>query len=149
MNKFKKIVFVLLGVLLLAGCGKGAGKLETASYKLEGVPGTTSTITFEYDKDKNIQKATTETKVNITESGQTKEVFEQTLETYKNMYDNMKGVKHTADLSDKEMSEKLEITVKDVSTESLPVLFSTSAKDGKVSLDDYTKSIKSLGYVKK
>lgn len=152
MNKFKSFIVLLLGIIVLGACGnsksKDAGKLESVTYELKSVPGTISEITFEYDKDNNIQKSVTQSDVTFAQSGGTKEDYQKVIEASKAMYDLLDGVKHTTNFTDDTLSETLEITVKDVPEESLMVLFPT-AKDGKVSLDAYAKNLEAAGFTKK
>lgn len=147
MNKLKHVVIALLGLIILTGCG--SSKLDSVAYELKDINGIESTITFEYDKDKNIQTAVTKSKINFKDVGQTKDFYEEAMKSGENIYENMTGVKHTFEITDTDLNEELNITVKDVSKESLPVLFAAAAKDGKVALDDYTTALESVGYTKK
>lgn len=146
MKKLLSITLLFLGTFFLASCGSNS--LESVTYKLTTIPGAT-TVTLEYDKDNYIQKVKTESELDFDKISVTKEVFEEGLKTTENMYKEMKGVEYIPKISDNKMTYKLIVIVKDVSSESLPVLFPNATKDGKVKLDDYLKNIESAGFKKK
>lgn len=146
MKKMKVTIVLLFSLLIISGCGVKTQKLKSVSYELTDIPGTTSTITLEYDEQNIIQKVVTETTASIKESGQSKDLYKKNLLTYKNLYKNIEGVKFSSNLSEEKMTEKTEIITKEVPEEKLEILFPATTKNDKVFLDDYIKSLESIGY---
>ena len=148
----KKVVnIVMLGLLfLVVGCSSNNSekKLETVTYGME-VNGVHLSMEVKYDKDKHVQETITKNTYNYKEMGMDKAQVEEHIKNASTMYKEMTGVTNTVDYGEKEAKETLKVIVKDVSKESLPVLFSINANDdGTVSLDTLTKNLKSVGFEK-
>ena len=136
-------------LLLLVGCGSKESKLDTVTYEMDQ-NGVKLTMEVKYDKDKNVQETYTQNTYNYEEMGATKEQVEELLEAQGTMYKDMSGVTRTMKYGDKEAKETLKVVVKDVSKESLPVLFTVNANDdGTVSLDKLTENFEKVGFEKK
>lgn len=146
----KKIVRVMmLGfIFVLASCGSSGSKLESVTYGM-GDKGVKLSMEVKYDKDKNVQETITKNTYVYEKMGLDKEQVEEYIKNASTMYKDMSGVTEKVDYGEKEANETLTVIVKEVSKESLPVLFSINAnEDGTVSLDTLTKNLESVGFKK-
>jgi len=147
MKKVLSLIMVCF-LFLLVGCGSKQSSLESTTYSMEQ-NGVKLSMEIKYDKDKNVQETYTKNTYDYEKLGMDKKQMEEYLKNNSSMYKNMKGVKQTIKYGDKEATETLKVTVKDVSKESLPVLFSINANDnGTVSLDTLTKNFEKAGFKK-
>lgn len=139
----------VLVVVLLTGCGASESKLETVTYGMDSTNGVTLNMEIKYDKDKHVQETITKNTYNYKEMGMNKEQVKEYIEKASTMYKDMSGVTDTIEYGNEEAKETLKIIVKDVSKESLPVLYSINANDdGTVSLDTLTKNFEASGFKK-
>lgn len=140
---------MMLGfIFVLASCGSSGSKLESVTYGM-GDKGVKLSMEVKYDKDKNVQETITKNTYVYEKMGLDKEQVEEYIKNASTMYKDMSGVTEKVDYGEKEANETLTVIVKEVSKESLPVLFSINAnEDGTVSLDTLTKNLESVGFKK-
>jgi len=149
MKKVLKSFMMMVLVLYLGACAKQASQLESVTYGMEN-NGVTLRMEIKYDKEKDVQETITQNTYNYEEMGMSKEQVKEYIDNASTMYKDMSGVTDTIDYGDKEAKETLKVIVKDVSKESLPVLFSINANDdGTVSLDTLVSNFESAGFSKK
>jgi len=149
MKKSLKLLMMMAVVLFLGACGKQESKLESVTYGMDA-NGVTLSMEVKYDKDKNVQETITQNTYNYKEMNMSKEQVKEYIDNASTMYKDMSGVTDTIDYGDTEAKETLKVIVKDVSKESLPVLFSVNANDdGTVSLDTLTANFEKSGFTKK
>jgi len=149
MKKVFKSFMMMVLVLYLGACAKQASQLESVTYGMEN-NGVTLSMEIKYDKEKDVQETITQNTYNYEEMGMSKEQVKEYIDNASTMYKDMSGVTDTIDYGDKEAKETLKVIVKDVSKESLPVLFSINANDdGTVSLDTLVSNFESAGFSKK
>jgi len=149
MKKVLKSFMMMVLVLYLGACAKQASQLESVTYGMEN-NGVTLSMEIKYDKEKDVQETITQNTYNYEEMGMSKEQVKEYIDNASTMYKDMSGVTDTIDYGDKEAKETLKVIVKDVSKESLPVLFSINANDdGTVSLDTLVSNFESAGFSKK
>lgn len=149
MNKIKRYLFIIVGLVILTACSGNSSKYESVTYENSGMPGLKSTVVFDYDEDRNIQKVVTTSEFIYTETQMTKDELQKNYDKSIAETKDIKGMERTAEFSDEKMTEIATIVVKDVPKKDLNYAFPAMVKDDNVSLDTYINILKQSGYTKK
>ncbi len=64
-------------------------------------------------------------------------------------YEDVKGLKRTANISDDEIKETIDMVINEMPQDKLDLFFADATKDGKVLLNEYVNFLEVSGYTKK
>lgn len=171
MKKLRTVAIVLLGMLLVSGCGsqkkaedtgketttsekkeKSEDKLKTIVYvpKKDG-PGIKTTYEVKYDKEKNVKELVFNQKITYSKSTVTKSEVASKAESYTESIGEEDGIVYSYKDGDKEFSHDFVYNVADIldgdSGDFSSWLFDLADDDDNVSLEDVETWLQSEGYI--
>lgn len=170
MKRLKTIAVVLLGLLLISGCGsqkkatdtskettssekkEKEDKLETIVYvaKKDGA-GTETKYEVKYDKSKNVQEIVYNQKIDHSKSTLSKTKITENAEKYTEEFEDAEGMTYSYKDNDKEFSQKIvyeiEVILEGKSGDYSKWLFELADDEDTIALADMEAWLQSEGYI--